>query len=123
MRPMGIAVAPAAPTIVSALNTPTPVTVTWTDNSKNETNWTIQRMDAGTGWTTVGTKTTSDEVGTGGTETYNDTTFLPSTEYTYRVLASNVIGYTKTYTLPVIGYPHPSTDSPPSGTASVTTGP
>jgi FtsP/CotA-like multicopper oxidase with cupredoxin domain len=123
MRPMGIAVAPAAPTIVSALNTPTPVTLTWTDNSKNETNWTIQRMDAGTGWTTVGTKTTSDEVGTGGTETYNDTTFLPSTEYTYRVLASNVIGYTKTYTLPVIGYPHPSTDSPPSGTRGVTTGP
>ena len=123
MRTMGIGVVPTAPTMVSALNTPTPVTVTWTDNSNNETNWTIQRMDASTGWTTVAVVASATEGATGGTVTYNDTTFLPSTAYTYRVLASNIIGYTQTYIAPVLGYPHPSTDSPPSGTASVTTGP
>ena len=125
MRPMSIAVAPNTPTGLTATAipppSPTPVTLSWTDRSNNETTWTVQRTDNATGWTTVATVPTSDEGGTGGPESYTDATVLPGRTYIYRVMASNVIGFTVQYALPAVGYPHPSTDSAPSGTAEVAT--
>ncbi len=95
---------PTAPTnlvaTASALNaTPPTVSLTWTDNSSNESNFRIERAtDAGF---TVGLTTVT--VGANVTA-FTDTTVIPLTQYFYRVIAFNALG-----------------DSPPSNTATATT--
>ena len=123
MRPMIIAVAPKAPSNLAAILTGTKgkpkVTLTWTDNSLNETAFTVQRATAATGpWTTVTTVPSATGPGTGTTVTYNDTTVARGTTYYYRVIAKNVVGYTQTYAAPAAGYPNVSADSAPSGTSN-----
>lgn len=45
--------------------------------------------------------------------TFSDTTVTPG-NYFYRILASNLVGYTRTYAAPAAGYPHVAADSVPS---------
>jgi hypothetical protein len=87
---------PAAPTLVSLLQTGTnTVTVTWTDNATNETFFTVQRSNNGTtGWTSL-TTTVPGSVPpstTGGTFTYDNTNAQVGRTYFYRVLARNAFG-------------------------------
>src|SRR5450756_1483369 len=70
MRPMAVAVAPEAPSNLVAVPNKKSVVLTWTDNSLNETGFTIQRA-ANAGFTT-GLVTFT--VGAGVT-TYTDTTY------------------------------------------------
>lgn len=123
---MAIAVAPIAPSNVSAnAISNSEVQLTWSDGSLNEKSWTIQRATNSAGpWTTLTTIPTTTE-GTAGTTVpsppYSDTTVSPNAQYWYRVIATNVVGDTATYPLPAIGYPSTSVDSTPSGSATVTT--
>jgi FtsP/CotA-like multicopper oxidase with cupredoxin domain len=120
MRPMAIGVAPIAPSGLGAVDGASTVTLTWTDNSKNETNWTIQRATtAGGPWTTVAAVDSTTGPATGGTITYVDTPVAPPGTYYYQVIANNVIGDTTTYALPAVGYTNISVDSVPSGSTSV----
>ena len=87
---------PAAPTLVSLVQTGThTVTVTWTDNSTNETFFTVQRSNNGTsGWSSL-TTTVAGSVPpstTGGTFTYDNTNAQSNRTYYYRVLARNAFG-------------------------------
>ncbi|MGE5506993.1 MAG: hypothetical protein ACM3RP_00665 [Chitinophagales bacterium] len=124
MRPMIVAVAPEAPSDLTAkpagiLNTRR-VKLTWRDNSQNETGFVVQRATAANGpWTTVGIAPAA--AGTGGTVTYADTGVARNRRYYYRVLATNVVGYPQTYAAPAAGYPHYPADSTPSSTVTVVT--
>jgi FtsP/CotA-like multicopper oxidase with cupredoxin domain len=120
MRPMIIGVAPVAPSSLGAVGSAATATLTWTDNSRNETDWTIQRATtAGGPWTTVATVASTTGPATGGTITYVDTPVAPPGTYYYQVIANNVVGDTTLYPLPAIGYPNLSVDSVPSGSTSV----
>jgi FtsP/CotA-like multicopper oxidase with cupredoxin domain len=120
MRAMSMAVSPIAPTAGTLTaggtsNRPT-VRVTWTDNSLNETGFTIQRATVVNG--TTGAFTNVATVGPGlipnGVLSYTDTTVARRTTYAYRVIANNMVGYTKTYAAPAAGYPHVAADSAPA---------
>jgi FtsP/CotA-like multicopper oxidase with cupredoxin domain len=117
MRAMILAVPPDAPTnLLATVPTGKPaVTLTWTDNSLNETGFTIQR--ATNSAFTVGLTTFTVGPGTG---TFTDTTVKKGTTYYYRVIANNVVGYTRAYAAPAVGYPHLSADSPAVISNSVT---
>jgi FtsP/CotA-like multicopper oxidase with cupredoxin domain len=80
---------PAAPTGLRAILSPlgvAPISVDlrWTDNSLNESGFIIERMNGG-GFAEVG------RVGANVTR-WIDTTVLPSTPYSYRVMAYNAVG-------------------------------
>ncbi len=97
------------------LYAPMRVSLTWTDNSTDEINFSIQRAtDAGftTGLTTF-TVAGSANGAIGGTFVYTDTTAVLGTQYYYRVMATNVVG------APNIGaYPTYVVNSVPSSTAT-----
>jgi fibronectin type 3 domain-containing protein len=77
---------PTAPSDVLALaNTPTKITITWTDNSFNETEFTVQRSLDGTNWSTVG-------FASAGSIGYLDEGLTPGTTYFYRVASTNTAG-------------------------------
>lgn len=85
---------PVAPTLVSVLqNNPLvrTVTLTWVDNSNNETNFTVQRANASGGVVTGGWNNVTTSVPANAT-TYNDTTPQRGRQYAYRVLARNAAG-------------------------------
>ena len=118
MRSQAVGVAPKAPAIVGASAAGGIVTVTWTDNSANETGFVVQRAtDAAftLGLTTVnvGANTTSysESVGANGT-------------YYYRVAARNVVGDTFDYSAPAVPntavFPTETFDSGYSDFASAT---
>ncbi len=116
MRAMSLIVPPADPGSVAAAATNKGVVVTWTDNSVNETGFTIQRATGtATGptgaWTTVGAITSQTGPSAGSQVTYTDSTAKKKTTYWYRVIANNMVGYTKGYAAPAVGYPHVSGDS------------
>ena len=73
--------APAAPTGVTATSvSASQIGVSWTA-SANATSYKIQRSpDGSTGWTQVGTSTTTS---------FTDSGLSPATTYFYRVIASN----------------------------------
>lgn len=81
--------APAAPSNLSATSVPkqltSDVTVTWQDNSNNETGFTIERSDDNSTWTQAGTVAAN-------TSTYTDAGQAEGTELYYRVSASNGSG-------------------------------
>ena len=49
--------------------------------------------------------------GKGATVTYTDSTVAKGSTYYYRVVANNLVGYTKAYAAPAAGYPYVSADS------------
>jgi hypothetical protein len=127
MRAMSLAVAPDAPSNLTGTyhsGGPRRVTLTWTDNSINETGFTVLRATAPSGPYTSLTPTVLGVNGKGSILTFNDTTVAVNTTYFYKVVANNVVGYTRTYTAPVIGYPTLSADSAPTnpGVQVTTTG-
>jgi FtsP/CotA-like multicopper oxidase with cupredoxin domain len=110
MRPVLVALPPK---VASGLNysvtgngNNTRLTLTWTDNSITETSFLVQKQAGSAGaWTTIGTvavpldpdpATTVIEPNTaGGTRSFTDTTFRwNSTQYFYRVVARNTVGWT-----------------------------
>jgi len=113
MHAQVVGVAPPAPTLISALASGSgnnrQYTVTWTDNSKNETAFVIERSSSPTGpWSTLITLP-SDRLTIGpetGTRTYVDRT---RNTYYYRVYAINVVGDTWDYSNPAFN------EIPPGG--------
>ncbi len=126
MHEVSLAVAPVAPSNLSAtgLSGPLRVALTWTDNSVSETNFTIQRAtDANftiglTNFTVAGSVPNN---ATGGTIGFTDTAVAASTTYYYRVIATNKVGDTTVYPAPAVGFPAMSVNSAPSN--AVTAGP
>ncbi|MEI6706251.1 MAG: hypothetical protein WCK96_03840 [Methylococcales bacterium] len=129
-----VTAAPATPTAVGAgLNAAgNGVAVSWTDNSNNETNFTVFRSDNGGAFAQVGTVPSSaaQTTATGGTVTFNDTTagLAVGGTYTYYVVAnkttaafSSANSTTATYTIaaPVVNAPSTPTFTVASGVATV----
>ncbi len=83
---------PVAPTnLTGVVISPTEISLSWTDNSTNETSFIIERK-TGTGvYAQIGT--TNKDI-----TTYSDTGLTPATTYTYRVSAINAAGSSPTYT-------------------------
>ncbi len=121
MRPEAIVVTPNAPSNLAATNTTGGVMLTWTDNSTNEINWTIQRSLDNANWTTIASMPSTTGPGKDSTVLYTDTNATVNTTYYYRVLATNIVGDTTMYAAPASGYPNMAVDSLPSNTASITT--
>jgi FtsP/CotA-like multicopper oxidase with cupredoxin domain len=93
MRPVTVALPPtAADGLVFNKNT---ATLTWNDNSINETAFLVQRStDGGTTWTDVGNSLSPlDQPNALGTRSMIDPTFSPTGSYKYRVVAKNTVGY------------------------------
>ncbi len=113
MRPVLLALPPKPATgltySVTGNGNNTRLTLTWTDNSITETSFLVQRQAGAAGaWTTIGTvnvpldpvpATPAIEPNTaGGTLSYTDTTFRwNTTQYFYRVVARNTVGYGGAY--------------------------
>jgi FtsP/CotA-like multicopper oxidase with cupredoxin domain len=116
MHAMALTVAPDAPSGLGAVSSiaPLKVDLTWMDNSANETDWTVQRSnDGGVTFANLATvkSTTGDTFGT--PVAYSDTSVATGTPYTYRVIASNTVGYG------VPNYPQMTADSAFSNIAGV----
>ncbi len=81
------ALTPLAPSsLVATPVTSTSVSLTWQDNSTNETGFILERMTGSTNvWNSI--TTTAQNI-----TTYTDTTALAATTYTYRVRATNANG-------------------------------
>jgi hypothetical protein len=115
------AAAPAAPTALTAklasMNPPT-VTLAWTDNSTNETGFTIQRATNAGFTANLTTFTVGANV-----VTYSDTAVVRGTSYWYRVRAFNGTGnsaFTNTATISVqIAFSQVTSATPQTPTASV----
>ncbi len=110
MHAQVVGIAPPAPDFVSAVLSGNgrnqQYLLTWTDNSKNETAFVIERRVAGSAdaWTTIDT-VPSDAliVGPGtGTRTYIDMVGNGNTLYEYQVYAINVVGDTWDYSDPAL---------------------
>jgi hypothetical protein len=105
MRPVLTAVPPrTADTLaysVTGNGGNTRLTLTWKDNSIAETSYLIQRQAGPTGaWTTIGTiaPPLSAANTAGSTLSFVDTSFRwNSTQYSYRVVARNTVGYGGAY--------------------------
>ncbi len=115
---MVLAVPPLAPSALTATvlgsGSSQSVVLTWADNSLNETGFSIERATGAGPWTPLAA------VGQN-IKTFTDTTVAAATTYHYRVTANNVVGYTRAYVAPAVGYPHPSADSAPSGSVTAAT--
>lgn len=84
---VGTDLVPAAPgNLLASLQGQTKVTLTWADNSTNESGFKIERKTGRAGsYSQIAT------VGTNGTS-YSDATVAPGTPYYYRVRATNTVG-------------------------------
>ncbi len=112
MRPMAIVVTPNAPSNLTAVGSNRNVKLTWTDNSTDETNWTIQRATNASGpWTTIAILPSTTGPSKGTKVIYNDPTVASNTKYYYSVLATNIVGDTTAYPPPAVGYPNMTADS------------
>ena len=108
MRAMIFVVPPVAPSITSAVGSQGG-NVIWTDNSLNETGFTIQTAPSAVGpWTTLGTAAGAS--GTGSALSFKNKSI--KTGVYVRVVANNLVGYTQTYAAPAVGYPTTSGDTP-----------
>ena len=119
MRSMVLGFAPQAPTnLVVSKQTGNPITsravkLVWKDNSLAETGYVIERStDNGVSWTA--SFNVPAMPGTGGTVTYFDQSVEARRGYSYRVYATNVVGYTQKYAAPIVGYPSIAYNSQPT---------
>ncbi|VVB87825.1 Laccase [uncultured archaeon] len=121
MRPMSLVVTPNAPSNLKAQRTDkTVIKLTWTDNSTDETDWTIQRKTGASDWATIATVPSTTGPTKGTKVRYTDNTGASDTTYYYRILATNIVGDTTVYA-PGVGYPNMAADSAPSNTDTATT--
>ncbi|MHB8780733.1 MAG: hypothetical protein ACYC55_05055 [Candidatus Geothermincolia bacterium] len=98
------------------------VVLNWTDNSRDETEWVIQRAEAAGGpWSTIATIPSATPAAMGGQVTYTDQTVADNNTYWFRVLAQNVVGMTQAFAAPAVGFPHTSAQSAPSNEVSIFT--
>jgi hypothetical protein len=135
MRAMAFVVAPDAPGTAQPAPNPnrvnvsrngSTITVTWADNSLNETGFTVQRASLADGyatWTTLptaGGAAASEHV----TVRQNVTSYVnnnvPRGTWKYRVIANNVVGYTRQFAAPAVGYEWASGDSAPAVSPAIT---
>ncbi|HEY3312642.1 MAG TPA: hypothetical protein VGK00_13460 [Anaerolineales bacterium] len=115
MRPIIFAVEPNTPAnlvgVYKLVNKKKVVDLTWTDQSLNETSFTVQRATNANGpWTTLGT--VNGVNGSGGPVTYRNNNVTTGT-YFYQVIATNLVGFTQTYAAPAVGYPTQAMNSAP----------
>ncbi len=108
MRPQVVGVRPKAPSNLVARPSGTginrQVSLTWVDNSLNETHFTVQRATSSAGpWTTL-------VVLPANTTTYVNLIGDTTQTYSYRVFASNTVGDTAVYAAS-IGFPNETMDS------------
>lgn len=105
---------PADPSGLTGTALATSVSLSWTDNSSNETGFAIERSPNGsTGWTQIAT------VGAGVT-TYNNTGLTQTTTYWYRVRAyhgGGFSGYSSTFSITTLTLP-----ADPSGLTATAVG-
>ena len=122
MRPVAAAVAPVAPSglTVTAGSGNRSAVLRWTDLSRGETAFKIERATSQNGpWTAVRTLQSTTGPTTGTTVSFTDTGVSKGTKYYYRVTATNVVGLTATYAAPAVGYPTESADSDPTAPFSI----
>ncbi len=102
MHSVAIAVAPLAPSNLAAVVKGNKATLTWTDNSLNETGFVVQRAGAAAGpWTTIGIVPAA--AGMGATVTFIDPNNLRNnTPYYYQVMAANAVGDSATAGFPTM---------------------
>lgn len=84
---------PAAPANLAATilgGPPLQVQLTWTDNAKNESGFTVERAGTDGKFSVIATLPANS--GTGGTVTYGDQTVTAGSTYTYKVTATNLAG-------------------------------
>jgi FtsP/CotA-like multicopper oxidase with cupredoxin domain len=95
MRPESVALPPNTPDGLVWAVGKNGLTLTWNDNSINETAFTIQKMNGTGGWVDLTTiQSPLDQPNTHGTRSFLDTTFkMDKNVYSYRVIAKNTIGY------------------------------
>lgn len=103
--------------------------VTWSDNSKNETAFVIERSISGTNQWSVLATVPSDRLTAGpglGTRTYNDVIGNTKDTYAYQVYAINVVGDTWDYSNPAFnqippggGWPTLTLDSRGGATSTI----
>jgi hypothetical protein len=99
MRPVSVALPPNPPDglawSVSGTGNNTMLTLTWNDNSINETAFVVQRRDGTAAWVDLATiPSPLDQPNTHGVRSYTDATFrFNTTVYSYRVVAKNTVGY------------------------------
>jgi FtsP/CotA-like multicopper oxidase with cupredoxin domain len=100
MRPVSVAMPPAKPDglafSISGNGNNRRLTLTWNDNSINETSFVVQKTTNGTTWTDVGNPVVSplNQPNTHGVRSLQDpATYNSSVIYRYRVVAMNTVGY------------------------------
>ena len=115
MRAMVLGVAPQQAGLVTMIKTGngagTRIVVNWTGGSVvDRTGFTIQRATVATGpFVTVATV---------GPSVFTFTDNPPGGTYFYQVIANNVVGYTKTYAAPAVGWSHPDFPAAPTVSAA-----
>jgi FtsP/CotA-like multicopper oxidase with cupredoxin domain len=115
MHSLVFAVPPKAPSSLAVSVQGSRATLTWTDNSLNETSFKLQRAADPAFMTGLTTFTLAENV-----TTYADSTIQNNRTYSYRVLASNLVGDTQVYP-GSLGFPVISADSVFSNTVSIGT--
>jgi hypothetical protein len=115
MHELSFAVAPFAPSNLTANLQGNIAYLVWNDNSISETNYTIQRANSLVGpWTNLtilpGTKTR-------GSMNYDDGTVVQNITYYYKIIANNIVGDTLTPGFPIV-----QADSVPSNIVNVGNG-
>jgi FtsP/CotA-like multicopper oxidase with cupredoxin domain len=101
------AIAVTAPTNLTVSTTGTGATLSWIDQSTNETSFQVDRLDHSTTATTLTplpagavTRTTALKAATGGKVTFTDATALAGGSYDYQVRAVNTTGTTVSSSAP-----------------------
>ena len=127
MRPVAVGVAPKTPSTLTAVRTGNGsnrrVTLTWIDNSLNDTSFTVERALSASGpWTSIAFLQSPLLPSAGSTMSYVDPIRNTNTVFFYRVFASNTIGDTWDYYDPAIneavGFPVLNLDSAYSNIAT-----
>ncbi len=120
MRPVSVAMPPNAPdglTFSAAGGN----TLTWNDNSINETSFLVQKTTDGVNWTDVGINPSPlDQENTTGIRTLTDPTYTANATVTYQVVAQNTVGYgpeyptvtAKSVSAPLVVIPPPQLNAP-----------
>lgn len=136
MRPESLALPPNKATwpstggaVVTGNGNNRHISLTWNDNSINETSFTVQRTSNGTTWSDVGTVAAPlTQANVHQTRSFTDPSSSPTAAYQYRIVALNTVGYgsgfpslTAQSVSDTLGVNAPA--APTTLTATVTSGP